>query len=65
VRGKALVHLHCHIGLDTLSRAARGARASGPDFPAPAVAAVRGLARCRDSRRAVRHKLAMWMRSGG
>ena len=44
VRGKDLVHLQCHIGLDTLSWAGRGARASGPDFSVPAIEAARGLA---------------------
>jgi len=44
VRGKDLVHLQCHVGLDTLSWAGRGARVSGLDFSAPAIAAARGLA---------------------
>lgn len=44
VRGKDLVHLQCHIGLDTLSWAGRGARASGLDFSVPAIEAARGLA---------------------
>ncbi len=39
-----LVHLQCHIGLDTLSWAGRGARASGLDFSVPVMEAARGLA---------------------
>lgn len=44
VRGKDLVHLQCHFGLDTLSWAKRGARVVGVDFSAPAVEAARHLA---------------------
>jgi SAM-dependent methyltransferase len=44
VQGKDLVHLQCHIGLDTLSWAGRGARVSGLDFSAPAIEVARGLA---------------------
>ncbi|MFT2016206.1 class I SAM-dependent methyltransferase [Streptomyces sp. 796.1] len=45
VTGKSLLHLQCHIGLDTLSFARRGAaRVVGLDFSEPAVAAARGLA---------------------
>ena len=44
VRGRDLVHLQCHIGLDTLSWAGRGARVSGLDFLGPAIEAARGLA---------------------
>jgi SAM-dependent methyltransferase len=44
VTGKRLVHLQCHIGLDTLSWARRGASVSGLDFSAPAVQAARALA---------------------
>ena len=44
VRGKDLVHLQCHIGLNTLSWVGRGARASGLDFSVPAIEAARGLA---------------------
>lgn len=44
VRGKSLVHLQCHFGLDTLSLARRGARATGLDFSAKAVAQARALA---------------------
>jgi len=45
VRGKRLLHLQCHFGLDTLSWARRGADATGLDFSAPAVEAARDLAR--------------------
>jgi hypothetical protein len=44
VAGRRLVHLQCHIGLDTLSWARRGARVSGLDFSPPAIEAVSSLA---------------------
>src|SRR5262245_26750933 len=44
VRGKRLLHLQCHFGLDTLSLARRGALVTGLDFSAPAIAAARDLA---------------------
>jgi SAM-dependent methyltransferase len=44
VTGKRLVHLQCHIGLDTLSWARRGALISGLDFSAPVIAAASALA---------------------
>jgi SAM-dependent methyltransferase len=44
VRGKSLVHLQCHFGLDTLDWARRGARVTGVDFSEPAVRAARALA---------------------
>jgi SAM-dependent methyltransferase len=44
VRGKDLVHLQCHFGLDTLSWAKRGARVTGVDFSAPAIEAATRLA---------------------
>ncbi|MGH3150953.1 MAG: class I SAM-dependent methyltransferase [Streptosporangiaceae bacterium] len=44
VRGRRLVHLQCHIGLDTLSWARRGAQVSGLDFSAPAIEAASSLA---------------------
>jgi SAM-dependent methyltransferase len=44
VRGKRLLHLQCHFGLDTLSLARRGAHATGLDFSAPAIATARELA---------------------
>jgi SAM-dependent methyltransferase len=45
VQGKELVHLQCHIGLDTLSWARRGARVTGLDFSPRATTAAAGLAR--------------------
>jgi SAM-dependent methyltransferase len=45
VAGKRLVHLQCHIGLDTLYLARRGARATGLDFSPRAIAAARDFAR--------------------
>jgi SAM-dependent methyltransferase len=46
VSGRSLLHLQCHIGLDTLSWARHGAdRVVGLDFSAPAVDIARGLAR--------------------
>jgi SAM-dependent methyltransferase len=44
VTGLDLVHLQCHFGMDTLSLARRGARATGLDFSEPAVAQGRTLA---------------------
>jgi 2-polyprenyl-3-methyl-5-hydroxy-6-metoxy-1,4-benzoquinol methylase len=44
VAGLRLVHLQCHIGLDTLSWARRGAVVSGVDFSPAAVSAARELA---------------------
>jgi phthiocerol/phenolphthiocerol synthesis type-I polyketide synthase E len=44
VRGRTLLHLQCHFGMDTLSWARRGARVTGVDYSAPAVAAARELA---------------------
>lgn len=44
VTGLSLVHLQCHIGLDTLSWARRGALVSGLDFSAPAIDAASSLA---------------------
>ena len=38
VAGKDLLHLQCHIGLDSLSWARLGARVTGLDFSAAAVA---------------------------
>jgi SAM-dependent methyltransferase len=45
VAGRALVHLQCHFGLDTLSWARRGARVTGLDFSESAVEAARDLAK--------------------
>jgi SAM-dependent methyltransferase len=44
VRGRTLVHLQCHFGLDTLSLARRGATVTGLDFSPKAVAAAQQLA---------------------
>ncbi|AWL88201.1 hypothetical protein AMK14_16740 [Streptomyces sp. TSRI0445] len=43
VGGARLLHLQCHFGLDTLSWARRGARATGVDFSRAAVTAAREL----------------------
>ena len=45
VRGKALVHLQCHFGKDTLSWARLGANVTGVDFSEPATRAAIELAR--------------------
>jgi SAM-dependent methyltransferase len=44
VRGKRLLHLQCHFGIDTLSWARRGAVVTGIDFSPDAIAAARQLA---------------------
>ena len=44
VRGKRLLHLQCHFGLDTLSWARLGAQVTGIDFSPKAIAAARDLA---------------------
>jgi SAM-dependent methyltransferase len=44
VDGLDLVHLQCHMGLDTLSWARRGARVTGLDFSVPAIEVARALA---------------------
>jgi SAM-dependent methyltransferase len=44
VRGKTLLHLQCHFGMDTLSWARLGATVTGLDFSAPAVEQARALA---------------------
>jgi SAM-dependent methyltransferase len=43
VAGKRLLHLQCHIGLDTLSLARLGAEVTGLDFSRPALDAARAL----------------------
>ena len=43
VTGKALLHLQCHFGMDTLSWARRGARVTGVDFSERAVGTARSL----------------------
>jgi SAM-dependent methyltransferase len=45
VRGRSMLHLLCHFGLDTLSWARRGAVVTGVDFSEKAVALARSLAR--------------------
>jgi SAM-dependent methyltransferase len=44
VRGKRLLHLQCHFGLDTLSWARLGGEVVGVDFSAQAIGIARGLA---------------------
>ncbi|MEM0968760.1 MAG: class I SAM-dependent methyltransferase [Verrucomicrobiota bacterium] len=44
VAGKTLIHLQCHIGLDTLSWSRRGARVTGLDFSGAALAEARSFA---------------------
>jgi SAM-dependent methyltransferase len=44
VRGKSLVHLQCHFGLDTLAWARLGAAATGVDFSPRAIAVAHDLA---------------------
>ncbi len=43
VSGKTLLHLQCHFGLDTMSWARLGAKATGVDFSDDAIALARGL----------------------
>ena len=43
--GKRLLHLQCHLGLDTLCLARRGAIATGLDFSPEAIAKAEALAR--------------------
>jgi len=44
VAGKAMLHLQCHFGMDTLSWARLGALVTGVDFSAPAIAQAQVLA---------------------
>ena len=44
VRGKTLLHLQCHFGMDTIRWARQGAVVTGADFSAPAIEAARALA---------------------
>lgn len=44
VRGKSLLHVQCHFGMDTLSWARLGARVTGVDYSHEAVATARRLA---------------------
>lgn len=43
VRGKSLLHLQCHFGMDTISWARLGARAVGVDFSENAIELARSL----------------------
>src|SRR3954452_6593212 len=43
VKGKTLLHLQCHFGMDTLSWAREGALVTGIDFSAPAIGQARAL----------------------
>lgn len=45
VRGKTLLHLQCHFGLDTLSWAREGAIVTGVDFSEDAIATARSLSK--------------------
>ena len=45
VRGKSLLHLQCHFGLDTLSWARLGATATGVDFSPKGIAIAEGLSK--------------------
>ncbi len=44
VAGKSLLHLQCHIGLDTISWARLGAKVTGVDFGGEAITFARNLA---------------------
>src|SRR3990170_6145744 len=44
VRGKTMLHLQCHFGLDTLSWAREGAIVTGADFSPRAIETARALA---------------------
>jgi SAM-dependent methyltransferase len=44
VRGKSLLHLQCHFGMDTIRWAKHGATVTGVDFSAEAITAARALA---------------------
>jgi len=44
VKGKSLLHLQCHFGMDTLSWARRGAAVTGVDFSEKAITVARLLA---------------------
>jgi SAM-dependent methyltransferase len=44
VRGKSLLHLQCHFGMDTIRWARHGATVTGVDFSPEAIAAARALA---------------------
>jgi SAM-dependent methyltransferase len=44
VRGRTLLHLQCHFGMDTLNWARLGAKVTGLDFSEPAIERARELA---------------------
>jgi 2-polyprenyl-3-methyl-5-hydroxy-6-metoxy-1,4-benzoquinol methylase len=44
VRGKTLLHLQCHFGMDTIRWARHGATVTGIDFSEEAITAARALA---------------------
>ena len=44
VRGKSLLHLQCHFGMDTIRWAGHGATVTGVDFSHDAIVAARALA---------------------
>ena len=48
VDGKSLLHLQCHLGVDTLSWARLGARVTGVDFSSRAVETARELERLKE-----------------
>lgn len=43
VKGKSLLHLQCHFGMDTLDWARRGAKVTGLDFSEDAIAIAKNL----------------------
>jgi ubiquinone/menaquinone biosynthesis C-methylase UbiE len=43
IHGKSLLHLQCHIGMDTLAWARRGAKVTGVDFSGEAISTARKL----------------------
>ena len=45
VKGKSLLHLQCHFGMDTLSWAKLGAKVTGIDFSDTAIASARALSK--------------------
>ncbi|MGD1118230.1 MAG: class I SAM-dependent methyltransferase [Dehalococcoidales bacterium] len=45
VRGKSLLHLQCHFGMDTLTWGRRGAKVTGVDFSEDAISLARKLSK--------------------
>lgn len=45
INGRSMLHLQCHIGLDSLHWAAKGARVTGADFSPVAITEARRLSR--------------------